>query len=123
MNLIDNKPFGGKLEYLSLFSPIKIYQGDIIIELYSGMPITAGNFEKLVQQGFYDGVIFHRVIEGFMLQGGDPDGTGMGGPGYEIKDEFINIRECISRNIVKINECVFTPDIDLNKIINTIPSQ
>ncbi len=63
-------------------------QGDIIIELYSGMPITAGNFEKLVQQGFYDGVIFHRVIEGFMLQGGDPDGTGMGGPGYEIKDEF-----------------------------------
>ncbi len=63
-------------------------KGDIVIELYSNMPITAGNFEKLVKQGFYDGVIFHRVIDGFMIQGGDPTGTGMGGPGYEIKDEF-----------------------------------
>ncbi len=63
--------------------------GDIVIELYSkAMPITAGNFEKLVSEGFYDGVIFHRVIDGFMLQGGDPTGTGMGGPGYNIKDEF-----------------------------------
>ena len=63
-------------------------QGDIVIELYSEMPITTGNFKKLVGEGFYDGVIFHRVIDGFMLQGGDPDGTGMGGPGYEIEDEF-----------------------------------
>ncbi len=63
-------------------------QGDIVINLYSDMPITSGNFEKLVKQGFYDGVIFHRVIEGFMIQGGDPKGTGMGGPGYNIKDEF-----------------------------------
>jgi len=62
--------------------------GDIVIELYDDMPITVGNFEKLVSKGFYDGVIFHRIIDGFMLQGGDPDGTGMGGPGYEIKDEF-----------------------------------
>jgi len=62
--------------------------GDIIIELYEDMPITAGNFEKLVNQGFYNGVIFHRVINGFMIQGGDPTGTGMGGPGYTIKDEF-----------------------------------
>ena len=62
--------------------------GDIVIELYSEMPITAGNFEKLVEQGFYDGTIFHRIIDGFMIQGGDPTGTGMGGPGYEIKDEF-----------------------------------
>lgn len=62
--------------------------GDIIIELYSEMPVTAGNFKKLVEQGFYNGVIFHRVIDGFMLQGGDPTGTGMGGPGYTIKDEF-----------------------------------
>ncbi|MFH1631237.1 MAG: peptidylprolyl isomerase, partial [Candidatus Aenigmatarchaeota archaeon] len=51
-------------------------------------PITAGNFEKLVNQGFYDGTIFHRVIDDFMIQGGDPLGTGMGGPGYTIKDEF-----------------------------------
>jgi len=64
--------------------------GDIIIQLYDEMPITSGNFKKLVQQGFYDGVIFHRVIDGFMIQGGDPDGTGMGGPGYTIKDEFTN---------------------------------
>jgi len=62
--------------------------GDIVINLYSDMPITSGNFEKLVNQGFYDGVIFHRIIDGFMLQGGDPTGTGMGGPGYNIQDEF-----------------------------------
>lgn len=63
-------------------------QGNIKIQLYSDMPITAGNFEKLVSEGFYDGVIFHRVISGFMVQGGDPQGTGMGGPGYNIQDEF-----------------------------------
>ena len=62
--------------------------GDIKIQLYSDMPITTDNFEKLVKQGFYDGTIFHRVISGFMIQGGDPMGTGMGGPGYKIKDEF-----------------------------------
>lgn len=67
-------------------------KGEIIIELYSDMPETAGNFEKLVSQGFYDGVIFHRVIDGFMIQGGDPTGTGMGGPGYKIKDEFTHKR-------------------------------
>ncbi|MFH1325150.1 MAG: peptidylprolyl isomerase [archaeon] len=63
-------------------------EGDITIELYSDMPITSGNFETLVSKGFYDGVIFHRVISGFMIQGGDPTGTGAGGPGYNIKDEF-----------------------------------
>ena len=63
--------------------------GDIVIELRKDMPITAGNFEKLVKEGFYDGVIFHRVIEGFMIQGGDPTGTGSGGPGYNIPDEFV----------------------------------
>jgi peptidylprolyl isomerase len=62
--------------------------GRIEILLYEDMPITAGNFEKLVRQGFYEGVIFHRVIDGFVIQGGDPKGTGMGGPGYRIKDEF-----------------------------------
>src|SRR3989344_1610779 len=64
-------------------------QGTIVLELYTGqMPITAGNFVKLVKEGFYDGIIFHRIINGFMIQGGDPTGTGMGGPGYKIKDEF-----------------------------------
>ena len=62
--------------------------GNITIELDADMPITAGNFETLAKKGYYDGVIFHRVISGFMIQGGDPTGTGMGGPGYAIKDEF-----------------------------------
>ncbi|MCQ2560517.1 MAG: peptidylprolyl isomerase [Clostridia bacterium] len=58
-------------------------------ELYPEIaPITVENFVKLVKEGFYDGVIFHRVIPGFMIQGGDPTGTGMGGPGYTIKGEF-----------------------------------
>ena len=65
-------------------------QGDIVIELYENeMPITAGNFKKLVNEKVYDGVIFHRVIDGFMIQGGDPTGTGMGDPKIpKIRDEF-----------------------------------
>jgi peptidylprolyl isomerase len=63
--------------------------GDVKIELFDKtMPITAGNFRKLVEKGFYDGTIFHRVIADFMIQGGDPEGTGFGGPGYTIKDEL-----------------------------------
>ena len=61
----------------------------IKIELYpDAAPITVKNFEKLVNKGFYDGLIFHRVIEGFMIQGGDPTGTGMGGSDEKIKGEF-----------------------------------
>ncbi|MDK2916819.1 MAG: peptidylprolyl isomerase [Euryarchaeota archaeon] len=74
--------------------------GDITIRLYDDMPVTAGNFEKLVRSGFYDGTIFHRVIANFMIQGGDPTGTGTGGPGYTITDEFVkghsNVRGTIS---------------------------
>lgn len=63
--------------------------GVIEIELYPAVaPNTVNNFISLVQQGYYDGVIFHRVIPGFMIQGGDPTGTGTGGPGYSIKGEF-----------------------------------
>jgi peptidylprolyl isomerase len=62
--------------------------GGITLELYDDMPITTGNLRKLVEKGFYDGTIFHRIIDGFMIQGGDPTGTGRGGPGYTIKDEF-----------------------------------
>ncbi|MDR1166895.1 MAG: peptidylprolyl isomerase [Deltaproteobacteria bacterium] len=58
-------------------------------ELYTDLaPLTAGNFIKLAESKFYDGTIFHRVIDQFMIQGGDPKGTGTGGPGYQIKDEF-----------------------------------
>ncbi len=64
-------------------------KGDITIQLNDKMVITAGNFKKLVSEGFYDNTIFHRVIPDFMVQGGDPKGTGTGGPGYEIKDEFL----------------------------------
>ena len=69
---------------------IEMENGDIMkAELYPEIaPNTVNNFISLVKKGFYDGVIFHRVINGFMIQGGDPDGTGMGGPGYEIKGEF-----------------------------------
>ena len=63
--------------------------GKIEIELYpETAPITVKNFEKLVSEGFYDGLIFHRVIPGFMIQGGDPQGTGMGGSNEKIKGEF-----------------------------------
>lgn len=64
--------------------------GDIIkVELYpETAPNTVANFVSLVKKGFYDGLIFHRVINGFMIQGGCPDGTGMGGPGYSIRGEF-----------------------------------
>lgn len=62
--------------------------GNITIQLYDDMPITAGNFKTLAGKKFYDGTVFHRVIDGFMIQGGDPTGTGTGGPGYKIKDEF-----------------------------------
>lgn len=63
--------------------------GDILIELYADKaPATVENFLKYVNEGFYANTIFHRVIKGFMIQGGCPDGTGMGGPGYSIKGEF-----------------------------------
>lgn len=71
------------------FVEITTNKGAFQVELFnSTMPVTAGNFLKLVTQGFYNNVIFHRIIDGFMIQGGDPTGTGMGGPGYKIKDEF-----------------------------------
>ena len=69
---------------------IEMENGDVMkAELYPEIaPNTGNNFISLIKKGYYDGVIFHRVIPGFMIQGGDPDGTGMGGPGYSIKGEF-----------------------------------
>lgn len=82
------------MRYLTMAqNPIITFEmenGDIMkAELYPQVaPNTVNNFISLVNKGFYDGLIFHRVINGFMIQGGDPEGTGMGGPGYGIKGEF-----------------------------------
>ncbi|HEV2062861.1 MAG TPA: peptidylprolyl isomerase [Solirubrobacteraceae bacterium] len=68
---------------------IRTNHGEIKVELFEeDAPQTVGNFKKLARDGFYDGVIFHRVIRGFMIQGGDPTGTGTGGPGYTFDDEI-----------------------------------
>jgi len=67
----------------------KTEKGDIVAELYADRaPLTVENFVNLARAGFYDGTTFHRVISGFMAQGGDPTGTGTGGPGYQFGDEF-----------------------------------
>ena len=72
---------------------IKTRHGDIRLKLHDDKaPKTVANFEKLAGDGFYDGLTFHRVIEDFMIQGGCPEGTGMGGPGYTIKAEFNKTR-------------------------------
>jgi cyclophilin family peptidyl-prolyl cis-trans isomerase len=68
---------------------VQTSDGDIILQLFADKtPNTVNNFVFLAREGFYDGVIFHRVIENFMVQGGDPTGTGRGGPGYSFADEF-----------------------------------
>lgn len=75
-----------KKKYTATF---KTEAGDFVIELFADKaPKTVNNFVFLARDGFYDGVTFHRVIKGFMAQGGDPTGTGMGGPGYKFADEF-----------------------------------
>ncbi len=67
---------------------IETNRGDLVLELYPEYaPKTVNNFVFLAQEGFYDGVVFHRVINDFMIQGGDPTGTGSGGPGYKFEDE------------------------------------
>jgi len=73
----------------SLFVDLETTKGKIELELTPDKtPITVANFVNLVQRGFYDGITFHRVISDFMIQGGDPEGTGRGGPGYNFQDEF-----------------------------------
>lgn len=80
MTLDDSKTFT---------ATFKTNHGDITLELFaSKTPVTVNNFVFLARDGFYNDVIFHRVIPDFMIQGGDPDGTGMGGPGYKFQDEF-----------------------------------
>ena len=87
-----------------VFADFKTNHGSFTIELFADKaPITVGNFRKLAESGFYDGTIFHRVIRGFMIQGGDPEGSGIGGPGYSIKGEF-------SQNGFK-NDLAHTPGV------------
>jgi cyclophilin family peptidyl-prolyl cis-trans isomerase len=77
--------------------------GPIVVELFSDdAPKTVANFEKLAGEGFYDGVIFHRVIPDFMIQGGDPTGTGSGGPGYQFEDEF-NVQKVVRGALAMAN--------------------
>ncbi|MEE1067580.1 MAG: peptidylprolyl isomerase, partial [Fibrobacteraceae bacterium] len=72
----------------SLKAVIHVHEGKIVIDLnYKEAPNTVANFVELSNQGFYNGLVFHRVIPGFMIQGGDPNGNGSGGPGYVIDDE------------------------------------
>ena len=86
--LVKTKKNMGLLEFAGLKVKLEKNKGDIVIKLYDDMPITTGNFKKLVSEGFYDGVIFHRVIDGFMIQGGDPTRTDIGGPRYIIKNYY-----------------------------------
>ena len=77
--------YGGRMTTATMHTS----EGTIELELFpEDAPKTVGNFTKLAGEGFYDGLIFHRVIDGFMVQGGDPTGTGSGGPGYQFEDEF-----------------------------------
>lgn len=76
---------GEQLPYVT----IETEKGNIIIELYpEAAPTTVANFAKLIESGFYNGVVFHRFVPGFVIQGGDPQGTGRGGPGWTIRGEF-----------------------------------
>jgi peptidyl-prolyl cis-trans isomerase B (cyclophilin B) len=75
----------------SISATFSTSKGDINVELYpEHAPVTVANFINLCQKGFYDGLVFHRVIADFMVQGGCPHGTGTGGPGYQFKDEFVS---------------------------------
>ena len=85
----DFKKDEGESKVANRIAVFDTNMGEFEIELFEDKtPITTKNFIDLSQEGFYDGVIFHRIIDGFMIQGGDPTGTGMGGPGYTIEDEF-----------------------------------
>ena len=84
-----NSPSAMKIDPQKTYSvTIETNRGDMVLELYpEHAPKTVNNFVFLAQEGFYDGIVFHRVINDFMIQGGDPTGTGRGGPGYSFEDE------------------------------------
>lgn len=82
---------GGVAEAENIKAVLETSKGTIEVELYASQtPVTVANFVNLIQRGFYNGVKFHRVIPNFMVQGGDPTGTGRGGPGYQFEDEIVS---------------------------------
>jgi peptidyl-prolyl cis-trans isomerase B (cyclophilin B) len=82
---------------------MKTSEGDIVLELFDeDAPKTVSNFKKLASDGFYDGLVFHRIIDDFMIQGGCPQGTGTGGPGYTFEDE-INQRKLVRGSLAMAN--------------------
>ena len=85
-----SKPFDSKIDPAKKYTAaMETNRGTIVLQLYAAQtPRTVNNFVCLAEDGYYDGVTFHRVIPDFMIQGGDPTGTGRGGPGYTFKDEF-----------------------------------
>jgi cyclophilin family peptidyl-prolyl cis-trans isomerase len=87
-----NKPPEFNLDLKKKYSAkLSTDKGDIVIDLFADkVPVTVNNFVFLARECYYDGTIFHRVISGFMAQGGDPTGTGRGGPGYRFQDEFVS---------------------------------
>ncbi len=92
---IDAKEMGGIIDAASyandMIATFETSKGKIVVQLYAKkVPHTVANFITLAQKGFYNGLTFHRVIQDFMIQGGDPEGTGRGGPGYQFKDEFVS---------------------------------
>ncbi len=94
------------VDNINTFTKVKLETnyGNITIKLYNDMPITSGNFRNLVKKGVYNGVIFHRVIPNFMIQGGDPTGTGMGDPNIPtIKDEFVSGHSNIRGTVAMAN--------------------
>ena len=87
-------------ELIAVFQTVK---GDIRVKLFPGeAPLTVANFVNLAKRGYYDGLKFHRVIANFMIQGGDPTGSGMGGPGYQFADEFSPLRRHDSAGVLSM---------------------
>ena len=85
----EKKEAKGPMNSSNEVAVIKTSEGDMVVQFWTdAAPNTVGNFKKLARQGFYDGTIFHRIVKGFMIQGGDPKGNGSGEPGYVIKDEI-----------------------------------
>ncbi|MFW5853565.1 MAG: peptidylprolyl isomerase [Patescibacteria group bacterium] len=100
--LKNQKEEAVQLDNMSHQITLKTNQGEIVFTTYDvDAPKTVENFIKLASEGFYDGVIFHRVIDGFMIQGGDPTGTGRGGPGYTFADELNPETESYQKGYLK----------------------